>query len=216
MSGEIIIEAEKRGTQGTGEARRMRHKGTLPAIMYGSGVEPVMLQINEHDFVQMMRKHASEYLMVDLKVDGGDVRKALVKEVQHHPVTGNVLHVDFQAVSMTETIAVDVTVELVGEPVGVVEQAGVLEHLLRTVEIESLPSDIIESVRVDVSAMNIGDRLTVGDIELDKDKYTVITAPEVAIAAVMPPRVAAAGAESDEASEEGEGGEGASEEKPAE
>lgn len=197
MSGEIKINASIRNAKGSSSVRRLRTSGTVPAIMYGIENDPQMLEIDTHSFVQLLRHHASEYLVIDLEIEGAGNKKVLVKEVQHHPVTGNVLHVDFQEISLTDKIRVELPVELVGEAEGVTQQGGVMEHLLRMVEIECLPSDIIEMIEVDVSAMKIGDRITVGDIVLDKNKFTVVTAPEVAIASVMVPRIQAAGGEAE-------------------
>jgi large subunit ribosomal protein L25 len=90
---------------------------------------------------------------------------------------------------MTEKLRVDIPVELVGEPEGVTQQGGVLEHLIREIEVESLPADILEVIEVDVSKLMIGDTITVRDIGLDTEKYTIITAPDVAVTAVAAPRV---------------------------
>ena len=213
---EIKVVAESRKEQGTGAVRRMRHAGEVPAIVYGEEHKERLIKLNEHAFEQLLRHHTSEHLVLDLEIDGTPV-KALMKEVQHHPVTGQVLHVDFQEISLKKKIRVEVPLELVGDPVGVTQQGGVLEHLIREVEVECLPMDMMESIEVDVSGMDINTRMTVGEIQLDRDTFTIITAPDVAFAAVMPPRLQAetTGAEG-EAAAEGAASAEASGEKPAE
>jgi large subunit ribosomal protein L25 len=208
MSDAIKIEAKTRKEEGSSAARRLRRNGVLPAIVYGAGNDPGMIALNEHDFEQLLRHHASENLVIDLAVDGDKVKKVLLKDVQHHPVSGQVLHADFQEISMTEMLRVNIALELTGTPSGVSQQGGVLEHLLREVEVECLPADIVEEIEVDVSALNIGDSLAVEDLPIDTSKYTVLTAADIAVAAVAAPRVSAAEEEEEaegEAAEEGVG-----------
>ncbi len=195
MAGNMVkVVAVSRKEKGTGAMRRMRHAGEVPAIVYGEERQESMVKINEHDFEQLLHHHTSEHLVLDLEIDGKMV-KALMKEVQHHPVTGRVLHVDFQEISLKKKIRVGVPLQLVGDPVGVSQQGGVLEYLMREVEVECLPMDVLEMIEVDVSAMAINTRLTVSDIKLDSAKYTIITGKDVAIASVMPPRLQAVEAE---------------------
>lgn len=195
MAGNVMkVVAESRNEKGTGAMRRMRQVGTVPAIVYGEERQEQMIKLNEHDFEQMLRHHVSEHLVLDLEIEGKLV-KALMKEVQHHPVTGRVLHVDFQEISLKKKIRVGVPLDLIGDPVGVSQQGGVLEHLLREVEIECLPMDVLESIEVDVSNMNINTRMTVADIQVDTSKYTIVTGKDIAIASVMPPRLQAVAAE---------------------
>ncbi|MDD2236050.1 MAG: 50S ribosomal protein L25 [Kiritimatiellae bacterium] len=201
---EIKVVAMSRKEQGTGAVRRMRHTGEVPAVVYGEEHKERLIKLNEHVFGQLMRHHASEHLVLDLEIDGATV-KALMKEVQHHPVTGRVLHVDFQEISLKKKIRVEVPIELVGDPIGVTQDGGVLEHLIRNVEVECLPMDVMESIEVDVSEMAINTRMTVSAIKLDPEKFTILTSGDVAFAAVMPPRLQAetAAEEGEEASAEG-------------
>ncbi|MBN1269276.1 MAG: 50S ribosomal protein L25 [Kiritimatiellae bacterium] len=189
MAEAITVKASPREVRGKGEAGRLRRRGVLPGVVYGSGEAAQMIELNEHDFQNLLRKHVSEHVIMDLQVEQQKPRKVLLKEVQHHPVTGRILHVDFREVSMTEKLRVEIPIELVGEPEGVTQQGGVLEHILREVEVECLPADIIERIDVDVTKLMIGDSLTVADIVLDPAKYTVISPRDLAIAAVAAPRV---------------------------
>ena len=198
MAMDSTVSAVTRKTKGGKAGRRLRRAGVLPAVVYGAGREGTLVEVNEHAFEQMMKHHASEHLMVDLSIDGRDPVKVLVKEVQHHAVTHSVMHVDFQEVSMLEKLRVQVAVELCGEPEGVSLQGGILEHLLREVEVECLPGDIPEVLEADVSALKVGDRLAAGDIPLDASKFKLVTEPGIAVAAVVPSRVQAASSEAED------------------
>jgi len=204
MAEEIKVAAVSREEAGSGDARRLRRDGWLPGVISGEEGESRSIKLNLHDFDVMLHHHASENLMVDVDVDGKPIGKVLLKEVQHHPVTGDVLHVDFVAVSMTRKMRVEMPVALLGEPVGVTQAGGILEQMLRAVEVECLPGDLIEQFEVDVSHLDIGDALMVGDIKAG-DKFAVLTASDVAVAAVVAPRVE----EEPVAEEEGEEGEAA-------
>ena len=203
MSNDIEVMAKKRDVCGSNAVRKLRQDGWIPAIVYSSAQEDMPIQINEHDFELMLSKHGSESMMIGLSVEDGVSTQVLLKEVQHHPVNGRILHVDFHAVDMLKKIAVNIPIELVGDAKGLVE-GGVLDHSMREIEVECLPSDIVEQFDVDVSALAIGDNITVADMVLDDSKYTMLSDPELTIVSVVPPRKA-------EETEDEEGGEGAAE-----
>lgn len=185
----LKITAEPRSALGSSAVGRLRRKGAVPAILYGSGKKPRPLTINLHDFEQGLKGHAGEHLLIDLEVAGEPPVKALIKEVQHHPVTGKILHVDFNEVSMTRKLRVRLPIHFVGIPIGVSQQGGLLESIIREVEVECLPGDIPEYVEVDVSGLAIGQSLTIGDIRLDPTRFTIVSNPSLAIATVAAPRV---------------------------
>jgi large subunit ribosomal protein L25 len=204
MAEEIIVKAEPRSEQGSSAARRIRLEGRLPAVVYGEGKEAQSIVLNEHDFTQLLHHHASENLIITLKIGKDADVKVLLKDVQHHPVSGNVMHADFHEISMTNKLQLAIPIELVGDPAGVKQQGGVLEHILRELEVECLPTDIVEQFHVDVSELNIGDSISVEDLDIDTTKFTVLTSSEIAVASVAAPRV-----EEEEEEEEGELEEGA-------
>ena len=219
MATAIKMAASKRAGKGTGPSRRLRKTGVVPGIVYGGGKDPVMVELNEHDFKQMLRKHASESLLMDLEIDGKGT-KVILKEVQHHPVTGRIQHADFRVVSMTEKLEVSVPLVFLGEPVGVSLQGGVLEFLMRSISVKCLPADIPEKIEIDVSGVELGHHVAVKDIKLDTAKYTVVTPADYAVAAVSAPRVQAEEVPAEAAAAEGEaaaaeGAEGAAPEKGA-
>ncbi|MBP7829950.1 MAG: 50S ribosomal protein L25 [Kiritimatiellae bacterium] len=200
----LKVTVQPRQGQGSAQAGRLRRQGLLPAVVYGDGKPGRKVQLNLHDFEQILRGHSGENILMDLEVEGDKTLKVLLKEVQHHPVSGKMTHADFNEISMTEKLRVELPVRLVGEPVGVTQQGGVLEYLIRQLAVECLPADIVEHVDLDVSALNIGQSLTVADIHLDPAKYTILTAKEVAVATVAAPR-----AEEEAAPAEAAAGEGA-------
>jgi len=217
MSEDITIAAQVRKESGTGPSGRLRRAGWLPAAVNDEDGASHAIQLNMHDFELLLHHHAGEHLLVDLQIDGQRGRKCLLKDVQHDPVSGGLLHADFHEISMTETIAVTVPIEVVGEAVGVKTGGGVLEHLLREVEIECLPGDLPEQVTVDVSALNIGDSLQVADLQVG-EKVTLLTSGDIAVVSVSAPRLeeAPTAAEEEEAAEGEEAGEGAGAEEASE
>ncbi|MFH0953466.1 MAG: 50S ribosomal protein L25 [Verrucomicrobiota bacterium] len=184
----VKLAAQKRDIQGTEAVRRLRGQGLVPAIVYGSGKEGQMIQLNAHDLEQTLRGHRGEHMVMELEVDGGKALKVLLKEIQHHPVSGKIIHADFNEISMTRKLRVEIPIRLVGEAAGVSQQGGVLEHIMRVVEVECLPADIIEHVDLDVAGLHIGESLTMANVKLDPAKYTVLSAPSQAVAAVAAPR----------------------------
>ena len=185
MGKEIKLSASKRETSGTSAAQALRRTGFVPAVVYGEKAA-CSIKINSRAFESMITHNASENLIVDLDVDG-NVVKALLREVQHSVIKGEVLHADFLEISMTKKMRVTITIELKGEPVGVSQQSGILEHLLRQIEVECLPGDLVDSFEVDVTELALGKTMMIRDIKLDS-KYTVLTSGDVALATVVAPR----------------------------
>jgi len=185
-SKDIAMAAEGRQTAGSIASRRLRRAGLVPGIVNTPRGDSHLIQMNRHDFEVMLHHHKSENLLVDLRVGGAESRRVLLKEVQHDPLSSEVLHVDFLEVSMTTRMRFRIPVKLVGVPPGA-EAGGILEHLLREVEVECLPGDLVEQIEVDVSGLNVGDSLLARDVKLDPT-LTLVTLPEVAVAAVVMPR----------------------------
>ena len=188
MATAIKVTADVRSTVGTSAGRQLRRSGKFPGIVYGVGKAPTNVQLDEKPFKKALHSHASEHVMMDLDITGVETKKVILKDVQHHPITGQIIHADFHEISLTEKLTIEIPIHLVGEPVGVSQQGGVLEHLLRSIEVECLPTDIVDAFEVDVSAMSIGDSLSAGDVKFDAAKYTLVTDAGLAIAAVAAPR----------------------------
>ena len=144
-----------------------------------------LIKLPAHDFMMAMRGRASKQLLVTLDIDGRDV-PALMREMQNDVLAGTPIHVDFSEVSLSEKVRVTVPVVLVGEPTGVKLGGGVLEQVLRSVDVECLPGDIAEKFEVDVSALGLDQTMFVRDLSLG-GKYTVVTRGEYALAVVKAP-----------------------------
>lgn len=204
MSEKIVLKADERNAVGSAAVRNLRREGLLPAIIYGAGSENKKLQLDQHNFEQMLRHHAAENMIVDLDIAGGESESVLLKSVQHHPVSGVPLHIDFQRISMSDKLEIEIPISLVGDPVGVTTGGGVLELLQHTLYIKCLPNDILETIEVDVSELELGGHLSVADIKLDPEKYEIVADEGIAIATVAAPRTE----EEEEELEESIAGEG--------
>lgn len=183
---QIRIQAEARTEKGTGAVRRLRRSGMIPGSvmkMKKGGTE--LIKMPAHAFMMAMRGHASKQLLVTLDMGGREV-PALMREMQNDVLAGTPIHVDFSEVSLSEKVRVTVPVYLVGEAVGVKIGGGVLEQVLRTVDVDCLPTDIAEKFEIDISALGLDQTLFVRDLKLG-DKFTIATRGELAVAVVKAP-----------------------------
>jgi len=184
------LEVFYRKETGKGAARRLRRQGMVPAIFYGHREEPIPLAVRLSDLRRTLghlEARRSLFTLVIKDLDGKELRKlALLKEIQKDTLKDALLHVDFQGVAMEEEIYMEVPVHLVGKAKGV-EKGGVLELILRELEVKCLPEQLPSSVEVDVSDLDIGDAIHVADLKLEGVK--ILTDPEQAIVTVVPPTV---------------------------
>src|SRR3989442_7909208 len=185
----VSLEAATGADVGKGVARKLRADGRIPGVYYGRGEESIPLTVALKDLEAVIESADGSNVIVDLKLSGTAAkdRKALIREIQRHPVAGLILHLDLQHISLTERITVEVPIVLIGTPIGVKDGGGILEHLLREVEVECLRTDIPSRLEVDVSALQIGDSLHVSDIKAERAE--ILTEADRAIAAVVPPTV---------------------------
>ena len=148
-------------------AKKLRSGGRIPAVIYGRQAKPQNLEVEAKEMENLIHHSISENLLVDLAVkeDGRPKRLALVQEVQHHPLSGKILHVDFHEVAENEKVTIKVPVETTGEAEGVKTGGGVLEHVLFTITVRALPKDLPELITVDVSHLNIGQAVHIGEIQ---------------------------------------------------
>jgi large subunit ribosomal protein L25 len=181
----VALNATSRTEKGKGVARKARAAGFVPGVLYGPGETPVALQVSFPEFMRIYHGGHGENVLVDLTVDSGQPKKVLFREVQLDPVTEKVVHVDFYHVSLTKVIRVHVPVHLEGLPTGVKLGGGILQHVLREVELECLPTDIPESIVVDVSALEVHDAVHVSD--LPATKWKLVTEGTQTVASVIPP-----------------------------
>jgi len=188
MDAKIIV--KNREENGSANARRLRREGRVPGVIYRDGAAARSVSLPKHQFQQMLHHHTSEHVMIQIQIEGGKEEAVLLKEVQRNSISGDVVHVDLQEVAMDKKLHVEVPIELVGEAEGVKNQGGVLDHLLHEIEISCFPADIPESIKVDVSAMKLGDILTVKDVKIDASKITFLMDKDAGVASVSLPKVA--------------------------
>src|SRR4029450_4901327 len=189
MAKQVKLTAQRREATGRSAIRKLKARGIVPAIVYGGQDKTQPLQVSRRD-ISLMLSHASgENILVELEITGEKgSRMAMIQEIQHSPVGGDVLHIDFHAVSMDEKIEADVPLEPVGVANGVKNFGGLLEQSLRTLEVECLPRDLPDKITVDVSALNIGDSIHVRDIGLPGG-VTAKTQPDLTVFSVVAPMV---------------------------
>ncbi|MFA6142606.1 MAG: 50S ribosomal protein L25 [Candidatus Omnitrophota bacterium] len=202
----IILKAQIRSGTGKRVAKDLRNAGIIPANVYKGGHGAVNLQIAMSDLKGVLRTKAGENVIITLKISGGDApndKTVLIKEIQRNPVKDDILHVDFNEISLTETLKVNVPLVSRGEPVGVKVDGGILEHVIRELQVECLPTAIPEKLEVDVSNMKIGDAIHVKDVKVSED-VKVLNDPELIAMIVKPPKVEVAKEEVVEGGEEPE------------
>ncbi len=203
MAKQVKLSAEPRTGLGRSAVRKLKTLGAVPAIIYGAKDKPEPLQVARRDINSLLSHASGENILVELEVKGSANRLALIQEVQHAPVSGDVLHIDFHAVSMDEMIEADVPLEPTGIANGVKNFGGLLEQSLRSLAIECLPRDLPDVISVDVSELNVGDAIHVRDIKLPEGVTTRIS-PDLTAISVLAPTVEeepAAGAETPAAPE---------------
>lgn len=147
-------------------ARKVRAAGHVPAIIYGRHTQPKPLQVPVKDLEKLLQHTVAENILVDLDVEGDDKprRLALLQDIQRHPLSGAVLHVDFHEVAENEKVTVYVPVETVGEAIGVKTGGGILEHVLFRVKVRALPRDLPEQIVVDVTNLQAGQTIHLGEL----------------------------------------------------
>jgi large subunit ribosomal protein L25 len=200
----VALKAYPRTQVRGGKVKQLRAAGRVPATIYGRETKPLNLELNSREFSDLLHHSASENVLVDLAVeqDAKAKRLALVQEVQHHPISGKIMHVDFHEVSETEKVTVLVPLETTGEAAGVKSGGGVLEHILFKLKVRCLPKDLPEQILVDVSALEIGKSIHLGEIaapagvEIIGDKHSTViavAAPRAEEEVVAPAAAAGAG-----------------------
>jgi large subunit ribosomal protein L25 len=162
----VALKAYPRSQVQRAEVTKLRAAGRVPATIYGRQAAPQNLEVVSEEIANLLNHSASENLLVDLSVekDARSKRLALVQDVQHHPLSGRVIHVDFHEVAENELVTIFVPVETTGEPAGVKNGGGTLEHILHKLKVRCLPRDLPEQITLDVTALEIGKSIHLGEI----------------------------------------------------
>ena len=191
MAKQLKLSAQTRSSVGRSAVNNIKAQGLVPACIYGGSDKPVNLTLNKREISNLLSHATSEHVLVDLEIaDGGKTssRLALIQEVQHHPLKRDVLHVDFHAVRADEKLHAEIPVEPFGEPAGVKNFGGILEIALHSLEVECLPKDLPDLIRIDVSGLNVGEAIHVKEIALP-DGVTVRADGELTVVRVAAPKV---------------------------
>jgi len=180
----IELKTKIRTTTGNGPARRLRMSGQIPAVLYGPKTEPVLLSVNKSDLELVFKKGGIGQVILNLVIQkNGETLNmpAMIKELQTHPVSRNFIHIDFYEIKMDQKITAKIPVVTIGKAKGV-ELGGMVQIIRRELEVECLPLEVPESIEIDISDLDIGDSIHVGDISLEgeieileEDDYTVVT-----------------------------------------
>ena len=188
---EATLQLSSRESSGKGAARKLRMKGQVPGIIYGPEVKPVSVTVAEAELSRLLRQYYGTNVLLSLDIDGKgpSKQKAIVRDIQRDPVRGELLHVDFHQISMTKPLHIKIAVHLHGIPEGVKNSGGILQHAVRDLDITCLPTNIPESVEIDVSALGIHGNIHVRDISIPN--ATILNDPDQTIVSVVAPTVAA-------------------------
>lgn len=204
----LTIKAKKRKELGN-QVKKLRQKGFVPAIVYGHKIKSLPLTLSAPDIENLVKK-IGESTIINLDIEGQGQRKVLIAQVDHHPLTGKIEHVDFYQIREKEKVTADVELEFVGQPPAVKEKGGLLFTNLDHLEIEALPADLPPKIKVDISHLsNIDDQILVKDLSLPPG-VKVSQEEEELIVKIIPPR------REEEVEEEVEGEETAPEEEKKE
>ena len=181
---EVQLQAVRRENNGKGHARRARMDGRVPAILYGRGMDPVSIEVDRRQLITALKTDAGMNMLLDIQVDG-ESTLALTKDLQTDPVAGTVLHADFVKVDRSVEIEVDVPIHLTGSAIGV-REGGVLDQTLHEAQVRCLPTDVPESVDVDISELAIGDSLRVADLSSGR-KFEILNDPDETVVTIATP-----------------------------
>ncbi|MGJ8676120.1 MAG: 50S ribosomal protein L25 [Akkermansiaceae bacterium] len=188
MANTQTLKAEDRARTGSGSLKQMRREGYVPSVIYGGGVENKNIKVHAKTFRDMMKASASDSILVNLDLEGAGTQLAFLQDVQHDALTGQTVHIDFLAVDETTPIHARLPLIFTGEAKGV-KAGGLLEQLLHTLEITCLPKDLPEDIHADVSGLEVGQALHIGEIDFPEG-ITPILNDDVVLAIVAKTRQA--------------------------
>lgn len=191
MRKDITIAAEPRDSRGKNAARRLRVQQTIPAVVYGTGSEPVAVSVSPKEISGILRSASGHNTIFNVDIQGKEKTPVMLVDWQNDPVKGNLLHVDMMRIDLTKRLKAKIPVYTHGEPKGVKTQGGIYQIVSREIEVECLPHEIPESFNVDVVEMLLGDAVRARDIPLT-GSVTLLSAPELVISHVIEVRGTAA------------------------
>ncbi len=200
---EVTLQAETGRVTGTRPSRRLRRRGKVPAILYGQGAEAVSIAVSARDLRNALTTDAGINVLINLVVEE-ETHTSLARQLQRHPTRGDIIHLDFVKISLTDQVDSVVSVDLIGDPAAIREMGGIIETVTNMVNVRTLVTSIPESIPVDISGLGVGDSSRVSDLPL-LEGVEYLDDPDLPIVVVHLP--AAVLAEEEEALE-GEAAEG--------
>ena len=201
---QINLKAVVRQDKGKQKVKKLRSSGWIPGVVYHRGEKPVEVSVDNKELLKIIRAHSGENILINMTIEGEDKnpptiktsvgvrrrtdggRAVIIKELQHHPVKRGILHVDFNEISLTEKITVEVEILALGEPSGVKQEGGILDRPLRAVKLQCLPADIPKHIDVDVSGLKLNGLIHVRDLVVS-DKIKILTDPDAVLFLVKLP-----------------------------
>lgn len=181
-----VVQATVRETLGKNENRRLRAGGRIPGVVYGRGITPMSVSVDPRDIYRILHSETGRNTIFKLEVDGNS-QDVLIRDMQLDPLRDTLVHADFQAIAMDETMEFDVPVEPVGTAKGVKTGGGLLELVLRTIQVECLPGNVPQHITVDVADLDIGGTVRVSQLQVDSEKIKILNDPDLVVLSVVLP-----------------------------
>ncbi len=220
---ETNIVATVRKDTGSAESRRLRSSGSIPAIVYGLGMEPKSVYIDAREFNNALKTEAGSNVILNLSIGKKDTVTALPREIQRHPYKDQIVHVDLIQVDLTQTVEANVSLNFTGIPIGVKDEGGVIQTINNTITIVALPTAIPSSLEIDISELNVGDNVVAKDVDLPEgvtlateDDDSILVTVNIPRAVVEEEEGLGEGLEGEEGVEGEEGAEGEGSEETGE
>lgn len=184
---DLQVKAETRTELGKNSSRRLRRAGMIPVVIYGRNMNSVALSVDPRDLIHVLESEHGQNTIFKINY-GKNAEDVLIRDIQIDPVRGTLMHADLQKVAMDQTMVFEIPIVTVGLAPGV-EQGGVLDQVLREIEVECLPGDVPEEFKIDVSQLEIGDALRVVDLKEIPESIEILTEKEVVLVAVSAPTI---------------------------
>lgn len=191
MPNEMVVDVSPRQGTGKNESRRVRAAGLVPGVVYGGGRDPVAVTVDPRKIIDILRSESGENTLFTLKLGGTDAKRVvMIRDYQRDPVKGRLVHVDFVRVDLTKMIEVKVPIHVIGTPIGVKLEGGLLDNVIREVSVSCLPSEIPGFVEIDASEVHVGQHLSIRDIKIS-DKIKILDDPDHTVLVVALPKAEA-------------------------
>jgi large subunit ribosomal protein L25 len=201
---QVTLSATQRTESGTRPAKRLRREGLVPAVVYGRGIDPVSVTVASRELYSVLHTDAGLNAIINVEVEDGDTILTVAREIQRHPVRGEITHLDFIKVSLDVAIQAEVALEFVGVPIVVRDEGAIVETIAGTVLVEALPTAVPSHITYDISELEIGDTVKIEDLPV-LDGVTYVEDGDRPLVTVLHARVE----EPDPVAAEVEGAEGA-------